>query len=76
MSIIGSTDKSTISNWYSGSANHVEQFMTSDGKLLLDKQVDLLVQAMAAFAPPKAGQTSLPPDYQTALNPVIAANWK
>jgi hypothetical protein len=31
---------------------------------------------MAAFAPPAAGQTSLPPNYQTALNPVIAANWR
>jgi hypothetical protein len=30
---------------------------------------------MAAFAPPAAGQTSLPSDYQSALAPVIAANW-
>ncbi|MFN5350089.1 MAG: calcium-binding protein, partial [Polaromonas sp.] len=76
VSIIGGTDKSTISNWYSGSAYHVEQFKTSDGKMLLDGQVDVLVSAMAAFAPPAAGQTTLPADYQTALNPVIAANWK
>ncbi|MCA3033073.1 MAG: hypothetical protein ING21_08410 [Burkholderiales bacterium] len=76
VSIIGGTDKSTISNWYSGSTYHVEQFKTSDGKMLLDSQVDALVSAMAAFAPPAAGQTTLPSDYQTALNPVIAANWK
>jgi Ca2+-binding RTX toxin-like protein len=76
VSIIGGTDKSTFSNWYSGSAYHVEQFKTSDGKMLLDSQVDALVSAMAAFAPPAAGQTTLPADYQTALNPVIAANWK
>jgi Ca2+-binding RTX toxin-like protein len=76
ISIIGSTDKSVISNWYSGSTYRVEQFKTSDGKLLLDSQVDALVSAMAAFAPPAAGQTTLPADYQTALNPVIAANWK
>ena len=76
ISIIGTTDKSTISNWYSGSAFHVEQFKTSDGKTLLDSQVDLLVSAMAAFAPPAAGQTTLPANYQTVLNPVIAANWK
>jgi hypothetical protein len=31
---------------------------------------------MAAFAPPAAGQTTLPDDYRTALQPVIAANWK
>ena len=76
VSIIGGPDKSTISDWYSGSAYHVEQFKTSDGKMLLDSQVDALVSAMAAFAPPAAGQTTLPADYQTALNPVIAANWK
>jgi len=76
VSIIGSTDKSTIRNWYSGSAYHVEQFMTADGTMLLDSQVDALVSAMAAFAPPAAGQTTLPADYQAALNPVIAANWK
>ena len=76
ISIIGSTDKSTISNWYTGSANHVEQFKTADGKMLLDSQVDAFVSAMAAFAPPAAGQTTLPPDYQATLNPVIAANWK
>jgi Ca2+-binding RTX toxin-like protein len=75
VSLIGTTDKATISNWYSGSAYHLEQFKTSDGKALLDSQVQALVSAMAAFAPPAAGQTSLPADYQAALAPVIAANW-
>jgi len=42
---------------------------------LLDLQVNNLVQAMAAFAPPAPGETTLPPSYQTALAPVIAANW-
>ena len=50
--------------------------MTADGKMLLDSQVDALVSAMASFAPPPAGQITLPADYQAALNPVIAANWK
>ena len=75
VSIIGTGDKAMFSNWYAGSAYHVEQFKTSDGKTLLDSQVQALVSAMAAFAPPAAGQTSLPADYQAALNPVIAANW-
>ena len=60
---------------HSGSANHVEQFKTSDGKTLLDSQVQNLVSAMAAFAPPAAGQTTLPANYATALAPVLAANW-
>ncbi|MBK9311925.1 MAG: hypothetical protein IPN12_14660 [Rhodocyclaceae bacterium] len=72
-SIIGTSDKLTIKNWYSGSAYHVE---TADNHLLLDSKVENLVQAMAAFSPPAAGQTTLPSNYQTALQPVIAANWQ
>ncbi len=73
--LIGTTDKITIADWYSGTANHVETFITSDGKQLLDSQVESLVNAMAAFAPPVAGQNWLPNDYQNALSPVVAASW-
>jgi Ca2+-binding RTX toxin-like protein len=76
VSVIGTNDKSTISYWFADKAHHVEQFKTADGKVLLDSQVDVLVSAMAAFAPPAAGQSTLPANYQAALNPVIAANWK
>jgi len=76
VSVIGTTDKLTIENWYLGNQYHVEQFKTADNKLLLDTQVENLVQAMAAFAPPAAGQTTLPQNYQDALAPVIAANWQ
>jgi len=75
VSIIGTSDKATLTNWYLGNQYHVEQFKTSDGQTLLDSQVQNLVSAMAGFAPPAAGQTTLPPNYQTALAPVIAANW-
>jgi Ca2+-binding RTX toxin-like protein len=73
--IIGTTDKVLVKNWYSGSANHIERF-EAGGKALLDSQVDALVAAMAAFAPPAAGQTSLPTNYHDALAPVLAANWQ
>jgi Ca2+-binding RTX toxin-like protein len=76
VSIIGTTDKFTLTNWYLGNQYHVEQFKTSDGKTLLDSQVQNLVSAMAAFAPPAAGQTTLPANYATSLQPVIAANWQ
>ncbi|MDP1651355.1 MAG: calcium-binding protein [Rhodocyclaceae bacterium] len=75
-SIIGTPDKLTLKNWYTGSAYHVEQFKTADNHTLLDTKVEALVQAMAAFSPPAAGQTTLPSNYQTALAPVIAANWQ
>ncbi len=76
VSIIGTTDKFTVSNWYLGNQYRVEQFKTSDGKTLLDSQVQNLVQAMASFAPPPVGQTTLNTAQQTALAPVIAANWQ
>jgi Ca2+-binding RTX toxin-like protein len=75
VSIIGTTDKFTLTNWYLGNQYHVEQFKTSDGHVLLDSAVQNLVQAMAAFAPPAAGQITLVGTYATALEPVIAANW-
>ena len=75
VSIIGSTDKTTIKSWYSGSGYHVEQFKMSDGKVLPNSRVNTLVSAMASFAPPPAGQATLPVDYQAALIPVIAASW-
>jgi len=76
VSVIGTADTLTVQNWYAGAAYHVEQFKTSNGKTLLDSQVQNLVSAMAGFAPPAAGQTTLTTDYATALTPVIAANWQ
>ena len=76
LTLIETNDKLTIQNWYSGSAYHVDSFDLGNGKRLLEGQVDALVSAMAAFAPPVAGQTTLPADYQTTLNAVIAASWK
>jgi Ca2+-binding RTX toxin-like protein len=75
VSIIGTGDKFTISNWYLGAQYHVEQLKAGDGKLLLDTQVQSLVQAMASFAPPAMGQTALTAAQQTALAPVLAASW-
>ncbi len=75
VSIVGTADKTRIGGWYLSSTNHVEQFKTADGKVLLDSQVQNLVNAMASFAPPSAGQTTLSQSYQDALGSVIAANW-
>jgi Ca2+-binding RTX toxin-like protein len=75
-SVIGTGDKLIVQNWYIGEQHRVEEFRTAAGGRLLDSQVENLVQAMAAFAPPGAGQTTLPPAYQESLAPVIAANWQ
>lgn len=75
VSVIGTADKLIIKDWYLGSAYHIEQFETADGSMLQDSQVENLVTAMAGFAPPEAGQTTLPPDYEASLDPVITAFW-
>lgn len=75
VSVIGTADKVTVSGWYTAASHHVEVLELSNGQQLLDRQVQNLVQAMASFTPPAAGQTSLPPTYQSVLAPVVAANW-
>src|SRR6218665_2138925 len=54
--------------------SRIAQFRTSAVNALLNSPFDALVSAMAAFAPPRMGQTTLLPAYQAALQPVIAAN--
>lgn len=76
VSVIGTTDKVAVANWYQGAGNHVEIFELANGTRLLDSQVQSLVDAMAAFSPPAAGETTLPSGYQANLLPVIAANWQ
>ncbi|WP_271466428.1 putative Ig domain-containing protein [Paracidovorax valerianellae] len=76
VSVIGTSDKFTVSDWYSGAKNQVERFEAGDGKSLTNSQVQNLVQAMASFSPPATGQTTLPANYQSGLESVLAANWK
>jgi Ca2+-binding RTX toxin-like protein/LysM repeat protein len=76
VSVIGTDDGFTVSNWYLGEQHHVEQFKTSGGLVLLDSQVNSLVQAMAGFAPPAMGETSLTAAMQTTLAPALAASWQ
>lgn len=74
-SVIGTSDRIAIEGWYTGADNRVEQFRTSDGSVLLESQVQNLVNAMAAFAPPAPGASTLPAGYE-AIETLIAANWQ
>lgn len=76
LSIIGTSDKVTIGSWYVSNDNKVESITAAgNGKTLDYTKVDALVNAMAGFTPPAAGQTTLPQAYQGQLAGVIAANW-
>ncbi|MDF2447168.1 MAG: hypothetical protein K0S46_2404 [Moraxellaceae bacterium] len=75
VTVIGSSDKFVVNNWFRGDARHVEEFVTSDGYHLTDTQVQNLVNAMAAFTPPPAGTSNLDAGaYGTVLDQ-IAASW-
>ena len=74
-SVIGTSDKVVINDWYLGSANHIERFRTSDGLTLRDRQVDDLVNAMVDFSLPDLGETILPPDYASILSSTITSHW-
>ncbi len=74
--VLGTSDQVTLQNWYLDTAYRVDKFQTSDGSVLLDSQVENLVNAMAAFAPPPPGQLNLSPEMQSALVPVITTSWQ
>jgi Ca2+-binding RTX toxin-like protein len=76
VSIIGEPDQFTVKDWYLGTQYRLEQFKTAAGDTLLEAQVQNLVDAMAAFAPPAPGQYTLPPEYAQQLDSVITANWE
>jgi Ca2+-binding RTX toxin-like protein len=54
ISILNTTDKLVIQNWYLGSQYQVEQFKYADGTVLTAAQAAGLVGAMASFAVPSA----------------------
>jgi len=74
VSIIGSSDKVIITDWYSNTAKRLDSLQLADGKTLMASEVDQLVNEMAKFAPPPADQTSLPNSYQSLI-PIITAAW-
>ncbi len=74
----GTTDQLTIQNWYSGSANQVEQIKSNDNSTLLNTQVANLIQAMAQFSANNGGITW---DQAIDQNPsqvqaVLSAYWQ
>ncbi len=75
VTILGSSDKLTIRDWYVDESRQVEAFYTANGDALIAAKVNRLVEAMAAFAPPSSASSNLPPNYQAALEPVLAASW-
>ncbi|MBD8576984.1 putative Ig domain-containing protein [Pseudomonas syringae] len=75
ISIIGTDDDLTITNWYLSTNNQVEKFKSSDGKVLLNSNVESLVTVMSGFATPSPGEFSLSTEYHQALDGTFINYW-
>lgn len=74
--IVGTSDQLRIEDWYQHRGHRLASFELTDGRRLLESDVQLLVEAMASFSPPPMGQSSLSSLQASRLEPVFAANWR
>jgi Ca2+-binding RTX toxin-like protein len=76
-SVVGTPgDQIRLANWYTDPTAPLDQIVAGDGKALTQVRVQALVDAMAAFSPPAAGQTTLPATLASQLAPALAAAWR
>jgi serralysin len=75
VSVIGENQSITVAGWFASAGNQLGKVSAGDGFTATAAAVDLLVQAMSAFAQPPLGQTTLPPQLAADLAPALAANW-
>ncbi|MDQ7251665.1 calcium-binding protein, partial [Dongia sedimenti] len=74
VSIIGTTDKIYLNDWFASSADQVERVQAA-GKYAQASDVQALVNAMSSFSPPPLGQTTLDSTRANALAATLAASW-
>jgi YD repeat-containing protein len=61
INVMGTVDQVTVKGWYVvgfGTDQQIERIKTAEGLTMYNTDVEKLVQAMAAFTPPSAAQTS------------------
>jgi Ca2+-binding RTX toxin-like protein len=69
ISVLNSTDKVVVENWYLSTNNHIDAFYTgTDKRMLLDTNVDTLVSAMANY-------NSIPLSMSDSMNALINQTW-
>lgn len=76
ISLIGSEQRVTLHDWYADAPARSRDIVAGNGQRLWERDVDQLVQAMAAFAPPGALASRVDAAQALALQPVLAANWR
>ncbi|WP_272493077.1 calcium-binding protein [Atopomonas sediminilitoris] len=73
--VLGAADSVTVQDWYANSGQQLDAITTASSSLVANK-VDALVNAMAAFGAPAAGEVTLSQTQRDQINAVIAANWQ
>ena len=76
VTVIGSADAVVIGDWYLDAGNQIERLEASDSVIAVNTDIDQLVAAMAAFARPGPGESTLSGDVRDQLSPVLAAVWQ
>jgi VCBS repeat-containing protein len=74
ISVVGTKDKVTVDDWFASKNNRIDT-IEAGGHVLDDREVALLVQAMACFKPPSGNSPELAPQVLAALQPTLAAAW-
>jgi Ca2+-binding RTX toxin-like protein len=73
--ITQSNDQAIIKDWFSGTSNTLDKLQLADGKTLLTNEVQVLVDAMAKFAPFVSGSVTLSSRSYDELKATIIAAW-
>ena len=76
ISVLGTNDGMTIEGWYANKHRPIEEIKTANGYELEDKQIELLIQAMASFTPPPGSGGVLPTEMPQELQATLAAAWE
>jgi Ca2+-binding RTX toxin-like protein len=77
LDLLGGNDQIKVTNWFKASSYQVENIsLLGAGKSLNLAGINQLVSAMAQFAPPTSGLSSLSSTQRSQVESAIAANWR
>lgn len=74
INLMGTHDCVEVRDWYRMDSPPLEWVQVSDVQLHVDRQFNLLIQAMASFAPPASGQTSWTAAQKESFAPLLAVS--
>ena len=76
VNVLDSDEQLTIDNWYAENADTIERFELASGEVLLHSQVELLVEAMAAFDVPESTDADYNRQVKERIEPLLSSTWQ